>query len=72
MPYVDRCDITLQVTVAANGEIYNFKEEYQKMSGTHEYEPTTGSDCEVIIPLYQQKYVSNDSPEGVEVWLYID
>lgn len=38
------------VTVAANGEIYNYKELYNDLSDP--YEPMTGSDCEVILPLY--------------------
>jgi len=37
--------------VAANGEIYNYKELYAEM-GTDFYKPVTGSDCEVVIPLY--------------------
>ena len=32
------------VTVAANGEIYNYKDLYTEFP---EYEPQTGSDCEV-------------------------
>lgn len=38
--------------VAANGEIYNYKELYAGLS--QPYTPLTGSDCEVVIPLYQQ------------------
>mmetsp|Transcript_16709 Transcript_16709/g.17467 ORF Transcript_16709/g.17467 Transcript_16709/m.17467 type:complete len:579 (-) Transcript_16709:16-1752(-) len=38
--------------VAANGEIYNYKELYKQLN--QQYIPLTGSDCEVIIPLYQQ------------------
>jgi len=33
-----------------NGEIYNYKELYQ--SHFPDYEPQTGSDCEVLLPLY--------------------
>ena len=41
------------IIVAANGEIYNYKELYEllKKEGVP-YEPNTGSDCEVLIPLY--------------------
>ena len=41
------------IIVAANGEIYNYKELYDllKKEGVP-YEPNTGSDCEVLIPLY--------------------
>ncbi len=38
------------VTVLCNGEIYNFKTLYDFMN----IEPTTGSDCEVIIRMYQK------------------
>ena len=41
-----------KVVVAANGEIYNYKELYAELTTT--YSPITGSDCEVVIPLYQQ------------------
>jgi asparagine synthase (glutamine-hydrolysing) len=37
---------------AANGEIYNFKELYETLAKP--YTPKTGSDCEVILPLYEQ------------------
>jgi len=40
------------IIVAANGEIYNYKELYSTL--THEYKPKTGSDCEVILPLYEE------------------
>jgi len=40
------------IIVAANGEIYNYKELYASL--TKEYTPKTGSDCEVIIPLYYE------------------
>mmetsp|Transcript_2841 Transcript_2841/g.5454 ORF Transcript_2841/g.5454 Transcript_2841/m.5454 type:complete len:596 (+) Transcript_2841:34-1821(+) len=41
-----------KITIAANGEIYNFKELY----ATHcpDYKPQSGSDCEVLLPLYQK------------------
>lgn len=38
--------------VAANGEIYNYKELYEEVGGDAFYKPLTGSDCEVVIPLY--------------------
>eukprot|EP00593_Proboscia_inermis_P012289 CAMPEP_0171309076 /NCGR_PEP_ID=MMETSP0816-20121228/19201_1 /TAXON_ID=420281 /ORGANISM="Proboscia inermis, Strain CCAP1064/1" /LENGTH=589 /DNA_ID=CAMNT_0011792349 /DNA_START=61 /DNA_END=1830 /DNA_ORIENTATION=+ len=40
------------VIVAANGEIYNYQELYEGLEV--EYTPKTGSDCEVILPLYAQ------------------
>ena len=40
------------IVVAANGEIYNYKELYEQLSTP--YSPLTGSDCEVVIPLYEQ------------------
>jgi asparagine synthase (glutamine-hydrolysing) len=40
------------IVVAANGEIYNFKELYTTLEKP--YTPMTGSDCEVILPLYDQ------------------
>ncbi|KAG5181263.1 asparagine synthase [Tribonema minus] len=41
------------VMLAVNGEIYNFKELYQNLHKS--YTPKTGSDCEAIIPLYEQR-----------------
>jgi asparagine synthase (glutamine-hydrolysing) len=38
------------VQLVCNGEIYNHKEMYKKMKVT----PTTQSDCEVLIPMYQR------------------
>lgn len=38
------------ITLVCNGEIYNYKELYEMMNVT----PTTDSDCEVIIHLYQR------------------
>lgn len=52
------------IIVAANGEIYNYKELYDeleadaKKNGQIPYQPLTGSDCEVLIPLYM-KYGSS-------------
>ena len=40
------------VIVAANGEVYNYKELYAAL--TSPYTPKTGSDCEVILPLYAE------------------
>lgn len=40
------------IIVAANGEIYNYKELYASLK--KEYKPKTGSDCEVILPLYNE------------------
>lgn len=42
------------VIVAANGEIYNYKELYQQLKESQPYTPQTGSDCEVILPLYAE------------------
>ena len=38
------------ITLICNGEIYNYKELFQKMN----IEPTTSSDCEIIIHLYKR------------------
>jgi len=46
------------VVVAANGEIYNFKELYTGLEKP--YTPMTGSDCEVILPLYDEHGPSTD------------
>ena len=44
-----------EVVVAANGEIYNYRELYAELKEDGcEYVPRTGSDCEVIIPLYRK------------------
>lgn len=40
------------IVVAANGEIYNYKSLYESLDEA--YTPLTGSDCEVVIPLYLQ------------------
>ncbi len=40
------------ITIAANGEIYNYKELYEGL--TVDYKPKTGSDCEVLLPLYYE------------------
>jgi len=41
------------VIVAANGEIYNYKDLYSELKTP--YAPKTGSDCEVILPLYEEQ-----------------
>ena len=41
-----------KIILAANGEIYNHKELRAKLAGTYKFR--TGSDCEVIIPLYKE------------------
>ena len=48
------------VIVAANGEIYNYKELYAALSSP--YTPSTGSDCEVILPLWDAYGASIDLP----------
>jgi len=40
------------VILAANGEIYNYKDIYSSL--TTPYTPKTGSDCEVVLPLYAE------------------
>jgi asparagine synthase (glutamine-hydrolysing) len=40
------------IIVAANGEIYNYKELYEELKTP--YQPQTGSDCEVLLPLYEE------------------
>ena len=40
------------IIVAANGEIYNYKEIYAGLSTP--YTPKTGSDCEVMLPLWSE------------------
>lgn len=49
------------VIVAANGEIYNYKELYETLENP--YTPKTGSDCEVILPLYEQYGATVDLPK---------
>ena len=43
------CSEDGNIVVAANGEIYNYKELYASLPSA--YHPRTGSDCEVVIPL---------------------
>mmetsp|Transcript_15650 Transcript_15650/g.15052 ORF Transcript_15650/g.15052 Transcript_15650/m.15052 type:complete len:592 (-) Transcript_15650:330-2105(-) len=40
------------IVVAVNGEIYNYKELYADLKAP--YKPMTGSDCEIILPLYNE------------------
>ena len=49
------------IIVAANGEIYNFKDLYGELKTP--YKPKTGSDCEVILPLYMEQGASIDFPK---------
>jgi asparagine synthase (glutamine-hydrolysing) len=49
------------VFVAANGELYNYKELYEGLEKP--YSPKTGSDCEVILPLYDEHGPSVDLPK---------
>lgn len=48
------------VIVAANGEIYNYRELYDSLETP--YTPQTGSDCEVILPLYAELGPSVELP----------
>jgi asparagine synthase (glutamine-hydrolysing) len=56
------------IIVAANGEIYNYKEVYDELEkdaiaeGKAPYKPLTGSDCEVILPLYEKYGPTIDLP----------
>jgi len=49
------------VIVAANGEIYNYKELYDGLKV--DYKPKTGSDCEVILPLYEEHGATIELPK---------
>jgi asparagine synthase (glutamine-hydrolysing) len=42
-----------KVVLAANGEIYNYKELRAGLKEPYDFK--TGSDCEVLIPLFQQE-----------------
>ncbi|TVU47433.1 hypothetical protein EJB05_07036, partial [Eragrostis curvula] len=59
------------VVVVANGEIYNHKKIRKQFVGKHAF--TTGSDCEVIIPLYEE-YGENfvDMLDGVFAFVLYD
>lgn len=52
------------VIVAANGEIYNYKDLYSQLKAP--YEPKTGSDCEVILPLYEQYGAGTELPNQLK------
>jgi len=49
------------VIVAANGEIYNYKDLYAELKTP--YKAKTGSDCEVILPLYEEQGAGVDFPK---------
>lgn len=45
-----------KLVLAVNGEIYNHKDIRKQYEGKYEFQ--TGSDCEVILPLYQEKGIN--------------
>ncbi len=51
-----------KIILAANGEIYNHKEIRAAFEGTYNFR--TGSDCEVIIPLYKKYRDAADGKAG--------
>ena len=53
-----------KIILAANGEIYNHKEIRAKFEGSYKFR--TGSDCEVIIPLYKKYRESGDFASMIE------
>ena len=53
-----------KIILAANGEIYNHKEIRTKFEGSYKFR--TGSDCEVIIPLYKKYRESGDFTKMIE------
>ena len=53
-----------KIILAANGEIYNHKEIRAKFDGSYKFR--TGSDCEVIIPLYKKYRDSGDFTKMIE------
>ena len=53
-----------KIILAANGEIYNHKEIRAKFENTYKFR--TGSDCEVIIPLYKKYRESGDFTKMIE------
>ncbi len=53
-----------KIILAANGEIYNHKEIRAKFSDSYHF--LTGSDCEVIIPLYKKYRESGDFKAMIE------
>ena len=52
------------IILAANGEIYNHKEIREKFKDSYKFR--TGSDCEVIIPLYKKYRDSGDFTQMIE------
>jgi len=48
------------IIVAANGEIYNYKELLARLATP--YDPATGSDCEVLLPLWDELGASSELP----------
>ena len=53
-----------KIILAANGEIYNHKEIRAKFQDSYKFR--TGSDCEVIIPLYKKYRESGDFTRMIE------
>ncbi len=53
-----------KIILAANGEIYNHKELRENFKGSYNFK--TGSDCEVIIPLYKKYRESGNFAEMIE------
>lgn len=53
-----------KIILAANGEIYNHKEIRAQFDGSYKFR--TGSDCEVIIPLYKKYRESGDFTKMIE------
>ena len=53
-----------KIILAANGEIYNHKEIRTRFEGSYKFR--TGSDCEVIIPLYKKYRDSGDFTAMIE------
>ena len=53
-----------KIILAANGEIYNHKEIRSSFEGSYKFR--TGSDCEVIIPLYKKYRASGDFAAMIE------
>ncbi|HWR96312.1 MAG TPA: asparagine synthase B, partial [Arenimonas sp.] len=46
------CDQARQVWLMCNGEVYNYPELYQRYQGRYPF--ASHSDCEVILPLYEE------------------
>ena len=53
-----------KIILAANGEIYNHKEIRASFDGSYKFR--TGSDCEVIIPLYKKYRATGNFSEMIE------